>query len=89
MTAERCSCGAREKSKCSKESDYGRKMCLKESVPIPNELIERIKVVQEKADENKAFDELTAKLWDEHPEEMAEAKAWAQEFIEEIKNETH
>ena len=35
--------------------------------------------------DNKTFDELTEKLWKEHPEEMTEAKIWAQEFIEEIK----
>ena len=30
MTTERCSCGARERNKCSKESEYGSgKMCLK------------------------------------------------------------
>lgn len=67
-TYERCSCGARDRAKCSKESLTGSgKMCLKE--------------------DNKAFDELTEKLWKEHPEEMAEAKVWAREFIEEIKNE--
>lgn len=71
---ERCSCGAREKNKCSKESApingvQSGKMCLK--------------------DENKAFDELTEKLWKEHPDEMIEAQAWARNFIEEIKNETH
>lgn len=64
----KCSCGAREKNKCSKESEHNSgKMCLR--------------------DDNKAFDELTEKLWKEHPEEMAEAKIWAQEFIEEIKRE--
>ena len=68
MNTERCSCGAREKNKCSKESGHKTgKMCLKA--------------------DNKAFDELTEKLWKEHPEEMAEAKIWAQEFIEEIKRE--
>lgn len=62
---ERCSCGAREKNKCSKESEHkAGKMCLKT--------------------DNKAFDELTEKLWKEHPEEMAEAQAWAKGFIEEI-----
>ena len=31
MTTERCSCGAREKNKCSKESEHNSgKMCLKE-----------------------------------------------------------
>lgn len=31
MTTERCSCGAREKNKCSKESgDNTGKMCLKD-----------------------------------------------------------
>jgi len=30
MNTERCSCGAREKNKCSKESEHkGGKMCLK------------------------------------------------------------
>lgn len=30
MTTERCSCGAREKNKCSKQSEHGcGKMCLK------------------------------------------------------------
>ena len=30
-TEERCSCGAREKNKCSKESEHGSgKMCLKD-----------------------------------------------------------
>lgn len=70
MTSDKCSCGARDKAKCSKENGLGSgKMCLKE--------------------DSKAFDELTEKLWKEHPEEMAEARAWAKNFIEEIKNETH
>jgi len=31
MTTERCSCGAREKNKCSKESEHGSgKMCVKD-----------------------------------------------------------
>jgi len=31
MTAERCSCGAREKNKCSKESEHGGgKMCVRD-----------------------------------------------------------
>lgn len=36
-------------------------------------------------EDNKAFDELTEKLWKEHPEEMAEAKVWAKNFIEKWK----
>lgn len=68
MNSDKCSCGARDKAKCSKENGLGSgKMCLK--------------------DDNKAFDELTEKLWKENPEEMAEARAWAKNFIEEIKNE--
>lgn len=31
MTTERCSCGAREKNKCSKEGEHGSgKICLKD-----------------------------------------------------------
>lgn len=65
---DKCSCGARDKAKCSKENglDSG-KMCLKE--------------------DNKAFDELGEKLWKEHPEEMAEAQAWAKNFIEKWKED--
>ena len=88
MNTERCSCGAREKNKCNKESEHNSgKMCLKDYKPIPIELLERMGIIVKKAEENKAFDELTEKLWKEHPEEMAEANIWAQEFIEEIKRE--
>jgi hypothetical protein len=68
MTSDKCSCGARDKNKCSKESGLGGgKMCLK--------------------DDNKAFDELTEKLWKENPEEMAEAQPWAKNFIEKWKED--
>jgi len=51
---ERCSCNARLKHKCCKESTLGGgKMCVKELkeevVPIPVELIDRIKSVRERA----------------------------------------
>lgn len=50
---ELCSCGARLKYKCSKESKLGGKMCVKdlkeEAVPIPPELIDKIKNLREKA----------------------------------------
>lgn len=54
---ERCSCNARLKHKCYKESDNATgKMCMKdlkeEAVPIPVELIDRIKNVRERAEEN-------------------------------------
>lgn len=67
MTSDKCSCGARDKAKCSKENGLQcGKMCLKE--------------------DNKGFHELSQRLWKEHPEEMAEARDWAKNFIEEIKN---
>lgn len=58
---ERCSCNARLKHKCSKESILaGGKMCVKElkeeAVPIPPELIARMKAVQDKAETNKSKD---------------------------------
>lgn len=51
---ERCSCNARLKHKCCKGSTLGGgKMCVKElkeeAVPIPPELIARIKNVRERA----------------------------------------
>lgn len=49
----------------------------------------RKNIMDKYSNDNKAFDELTEKLWKENPEEMAEAQAWAKNFIEEIKNETH
>ena len=53
MNTERCSCGAREKNKCSKESEHNTgKMCLKDYEAIPVELIERIRVIRNKAEEN-------------------------------------
>lgn len=61
MNTERCSCGARDKNKCSKESEHNSgKLFLKEN--------------------NKAFNQLTEKLWKENPEEMAEAQAWVKDF---------
>ena len=68
MTSDKCSCGARDKTKCSKENGLGSgKMCLKEN--------------------NKGFHELSQRLWKEHPEEMAEAQAWAKNFIEKWKED--
>lgn len=55
-TYERCSCGARDRAKCSKESLSGGKMCLKECIPIPVELIERMVVIKKKAEENREKD---------------------------------
>ena len=131
MIEERCSCGAREKNKCNKESEHKTgKMCLKELkepkkvnwVEVDEKTAERLlkqrtedstlyssnslhcwdevftvdgcrfkvegtfssaKVVvyKEESEDNKAFDDLTEKLWKEHPEEMAEARVWAKEFI--------
>lgn len=36
---------------------------------------------------NTKFDELTAQLEKDYPEEMAEAKAWARDFIEKWKED--
>lgn len=57
-TYERCSCGARYKYKCSKESSSGfGKMCVKEYVPIPAELIEQMNMIQDKAEANRLRDQ--------------------------------
>ena len=58
---ERCSCNARLKYKCCKESVLGGgKMCVRElkeeAVPIPRELIARMNAVQDKAEINKSKD---------------------------------
>jgi len=57
---ERCSCGGRLRNKCYKESILGGKMCVKElkeeAVPIPLELIDRIQVVHNKAENNIALE---------------------------------
>lgn len=55
MTEPLCTCGKRPKHKCCEESGMGGKMCLKgyEAVRIPDELLERIKVLRQKAEENK------------------------------------
>lgn len=58
---ERCSCNARLKHKCCKESVLGGgKMCVKElkeeAVPIPVELIDRIQVIHKKAEDNIALE---------------------------------
>lgn len=56
MTEPLCTCGKRPKHKCCEESEHeGGKMCLKEfeAVRIPDELLERIKVLQQKAEDNK------------------------------------
>lgn len=34
-------------------------------------------------EDGKAFNELTEKLWKEHPKEMAEAQAWVKDFLAE------
>lgn len=54
----KCSCGARDKSKCSKENGLGDgKMCLKDYEPIPESLIERINVIKEKAKMNQTIEQ--------------------------------
>lgn len=66
---ERCSCGAREKNKCSKENGYNTgKICLKGYVPIPQELFDRMEVIREKAEENRLKElkaEQTIQEWTE------------------------
>lgn len=57
---ERCSCNARLKHKCCKESGNGGKMCVKdlkeEAVPIPLELVNRVQVIRKKAEDNIALE---------------------------------
>ena len=42
-TNERCSCGARDRAKCSKESEHGGKMCLK-PFDLPSDYVFREKM---------------------------------------------
>lgn len=58
---ERCSCNARLKHKCCKESVLGGgKMCVKElkeeAIHIPMELIDRIQVIHKKVEDNIALE---------------------------------
>ena len=63
---ERCSCGARYKSKCVEESVSGSgKMCVRD-----------VKVY------NKEFDVLVDQIESESPEELQEARVWAKDFIQ-------
>jgi hypothetical protein len=51
INAEHCSCGAREKNKCSKESEHGcGKMCLKdeEAASITGISLEKSLVISER-----------------------------------------
>lgn len=59
MTEPLCTCGKRPKHKCCEEPGVGGKMCLREyeSVRIPDEFLERIRVLREKAQENKEKDQ--------------------------------
>lgn len=51
---ERCSCGAREKNKCSKESEHKTgKMCFNNYIPIPQELFDRMEEIMKKSEENR------------------------------------
>lgn len=56
MTESLCTCGKRPKHKCCEESEHNSgKMCLREyeAIRIPDELLERIKALRQKAEENK------------------------------------
>lgn len=70
-TYERCSCGARDMAKCNKESLSGGGKMC----------------VKEMKQEHAKFDELAAQLEKDHPEEMAEAREWAKDFIERWKED--